>query len=319
MSVACSRMQEPVHTTCEARYIDLPNAVHSSRAFSCSRLSHTILSSLADRPTESDSSPKFRLMYVPSAAWWGSLLVALCCPTYVLAQGSYGGDQTPFCSADQAWVYKGCYDDDGNGRHANFNWQLSSSSNSERFYPGFNGPVTVDICLQACRGHGFRYAALYYGTECYCASIFPNPNPPSTSNGQGTLAGTQPGTAVSGSVCSSGCNGDSSQTCGAGSAASVYQDNTFTNNTAVRSASNYRYLGCFNNVNPGPMYTSIRTTSTISCQSYCGSLGYPYSARSGIDSDTGATSCGCGTEIQSGLQIDESNCNTNCDGSTGAS
>lgn len=250
----------------------------------------------------------------------GSLIFLLGFITISLAQGSAGGSQAS-CTNAQAWVSRGCYDDASNGRHVNFNWQLSSNSQSEKYYPGYTGLVTVDICLQACRGHGFRYAALYYGTECYCASVFPNLDAPSsgiTSGGTGSPEGSSPGTATAASNCNARCAGDITQICGSGGASNVYEDPSYTYSTAAQSASQYLYLGCFSNINPGVTYQTIRTTDTQSCQNYCAQLGYPYSSRSGVDSDTGSTNCGCGTEVQSGLQIDESSCSFNCDGSTGA-
>lgn len=241
--------------------------------------------------------------------------------TSSLAQGSAGGSQAA-CTSAQAWVSRGCYSDDDNGRHVNFNWQLSSDSNSERYYPGYSGLMTVDICQKGCRGHGFRFAALYYGTECYCSSNFPSLDPPSsgtTSGGTGNPKGNNPGNAVAGSNCNSRCAGDVTQNCGSGSASNVYEDPSYTYSAAAQSASKYLYLGCFSNVNPGVAYQTIKTTDTPSCQAYCSKLGYPYSSRSAIDSDTGSNSCGCGTEVQSGLQVDESRCSFNCDGSGGAS
>lgn len=74
------------------------------------------------------------------------------------------------------------------------------------------------------------------------------------------------------------------------------------------------YVGCFSYLNPGPTYALIRTESTPSCLEYCGSLSYLFASRSGPDSNTGATSCGCGTEIQSGLQVADNRCATACDG-----
>ena len=254
-----------------------------------------------------------------SSSWLASSLAALFYVNQATAQGSLGGDQSS-CNSSPGWVHKGCFDDTGNGRHANFKWQLSSTVTSERYYPGYSGVITVDICLTACRGHGFRYAALYSGTQCYCASTFPNPDPPTTgltTGGPGALAGTRPGVAGANSVCSSPCAGNGSQTCGSASAAAVYQDLSFTNATEATAPANYGYLGCYNNINPGPMYTSIKTVSTLSCQTYCAALGYAFSSRSGIDSSTGTT-CGCGSEIQSGLQIAESSCSNYCNGTGGA-
>ena len=250
---------------------------------------------------------------------WSGGLALLCFAAQTFAQGSAGGSQAS-CSAAQAWVYQGCYDDTSNGAHAGFTWLLSASPSSEKYYPGFTGSVTVDICTQACRGHGFKSALLYHGTDCYCSTKFPNPGPPasgSTSGGVGSPPGSNPGGQTSQSQCNSACAGNSSQICGGTTASSLYIDPSFTNNTAAAGeASNYQYLGCYNNVNPGPMYVSIETTSTVACIQYCAALGYPFASRSGTDSQTTVTTCGCGTEIQSGLEIAESNCNLSCDGTS---
>lgn len=240
--------------------------------------------------------------------------VLLSLAAIVLAQGSIGGDQSS-CSPSQNWVYRGCYDDTQNGRHAGFTWQLSNIIGNERYFPGFTGLMTVDTCLRACRGHGFRYAAIYYGKECFCAATFPNPGPPAsgtTTTGIGAFVGTKPGTP--GGVCSLACNGNIMQICGGFSAASLYEDPSFTNSTTVQAASNYGYVGCFSYLNPGPTYATIRTVSTRSCLAYCGLLNYPFASRSGPDGNTGATTCGCGTEIQSGLQVADYRCATACDG-----
>lgn len=202
-----------------------------------------------------------------------------------------------------------------------YNWQLSSSTTSEKYYPGYTGPIDVETCLVACRGHGFKWAALYYGTECYCASTFPNPQDPSsgsTISGPGTFPGASPGTKTVPSNCNAACNGNSSEICGGGAAASVYMDPSFTYSTSsISAASNYLYLGCYSNVNPGPMYAHLMTNSTVDCANYCGSLGYPYCSRFDVDTST-SQSCGCGTEIQTGLQISETSCSYYCNGSTNA-
>lgn len=88
---------------------------------------------------------------------------------------------------------------------------------------------------------------------------------------------------------------------------------SFKNSTSVQAASNYGYVGCFSYLNPGPTYAFIRTESTPSCLAYCGSLNYPFASRSGPDSNTEATTCGCGTETQSGLQVADNRCATACD------
>ena len=251
---------------------------------------------------------------------WSGAIAVLNFAANVIAQGSYGGDQSS-CTSATPWQYAGCYNTGNSGRHANFPWQLSTGSGDAKSYPGYTSTITVDICLTGCRGHGWKYAALFYGTECYCASTFPNPDPPtsgSTASGPGIPEGSNPTQQVAGSQCSSTCNGNPSQICGGGDAASLYVDTSFVNDTtpATRgAASNFNYLGCFNTNGAGPMYVSIKTPNTFSCENYCGSLGYSFAARSGIDSNTGATTCGCGSEIQAGLQVSESSCNFYCNGS----
>lgn len=260
---------------------------------------------------------------------WRHALPALIWATVVFAQGNLGGDQSA-CSANP-WVYKGCYTDSNSGRHGNINWQLNTNPTNEKGYPGFtsSSQMTPTLCRTACRGHGFKFAALFYGSECYCAASWPVPSNPtdgSTANGIGSLGQNAdvPSTNPNGD-CSGTCQGDSSKVCGGGGAISLYFDSSIQNDTSplssapsVGAASNFLYFGCYRNVNPGPAYISIKTPNTISCLTYCGRLGYAFAVRSGIDSNTGTT-CGCGSEIQAGLQIPESTCSNFCNGTGGAS
>ena len=250
---------------------------------------------------------------------WSGALAVRCLASQVLAQGDLGGIQAS-CTPATPWAYEGCYGDTENGRALNFPWVLSSSTSSSQYYPGFTGDtnMSVGICLAACRAHGFRYASLYYGEECHCAPIFPLPTPPISNSETPTPGGTSPGTAAASGSCNSVCTGNSAEICGGGAASSLYMDTSFTNDSTAGAYTNYNYLGCFSDINPGPMYVSIETTSTQACASYCGSHGYSYAARSGIDSNTGATTCGCGTEVQAGLQLPESSCFNYCNGSATA-
>lgn len=252
--------------------------------------------------------------------WLNIALAVFGLATRAVAQGSVGGDQSS-CSASQNFVYKGCYDDSNNGRHAGFDWQFSTNPADVKYYPGYSGSMTVTFCLSVCRGHGFEWAAIY-GTDCHCAPKFPMPsNPSSVSSGPQPPQGSAPGTPApsSNTDCDRVCPGDSSQICAGGSASRVYFDPSYTNDTAqAGAAGNYKYFGCYNNQNPGPMYvSSLSTTSTVNCVTYCGLLGYAFSSRSGTDSNTGST-CGCGSEIQTGLQLPESSCNVYCNGTQGA-
>ena len=258
---------------------------------------------------------------------WCSVLIALNWAAAAFAQGNLGGDQSA-CSSNP-WVYKGCYTSANSGRHGNIDWQLNTNPSNEKGYPGFtsNDQMTVTLCQTGCRAHGFKFAALFYGIECYCAATWPVPGSPSdgsTDNGIGSIgtnadiASTNPN-----SDCSAHCSGDNGQVCGGGDAISLYFDPSIQNDTAlttqasVGSPGNFLYFGCYSNVNPGPTYISIKTPNTVSCLTYCGRLGYAFATRSGIDSNTGTT-CGCGSEIQAGLQIPESTCSNYCDGTANA-
>lgn len=248
----------------------------------------------------------------------------------VCAQGSLGGSQAS-CSAAQAWVYQGCYSDTQNGRHGGFNWQLSVTAGAAKSYPGFTSAsqMTVDLCLQACRGHAFKWALLYNTNECYCSSGFPvYQSVSNTSAGPGAYSGTQPGTPTQDStssnstintchVAASPCAGNPAQFCGSSSAGDLYVDPSYHYTSSQAVPSNYLYFGCYNNVSPGPFYVSIQTTNTVACQTYCGQLGYPFAARSAIDSQTTTSSCQCGTEIQAGFEQAESACSYYCNGTTG--
>ena len=251
-----------------------------------------------------------------SAAW-----VLLCFASLVSAQGTLGGSQGA-CGSQDAWVYQGCYSDDDNGPHASFTWQLSSNPNSVYYYPPYNGSVTPGFCQQACRGHGFRYAALYNGVSCYCGTDLPNPSAQEfTSDGQGDLIGNNPGATTSISTChvpGKGCAGDPSQYCGSSVGTDIYADPSFDDSASARLPQNFQYLGCFYNNPPGPLYVGISTTSTFDCASYCGNLGYAYMGRHGFDDQTDTINCGCGSEVQTGNQVPEANCRYYCNGISNA-
>lgn len=257
--------------------------------------------------------------------YWSGILALLGWAANVVAQGSLGGDQTASCSSAQAFQYVGCYDDTQNGGKANFPFQLSTTAGAAKSYPGYTSSanLTVDVCNTACRGHGFQFAGTYNGVECYCSSELPYPNSPingTTANGIGTYAGSNPGAQTAGSLCNKPCPANSAEICGGSGTMSVYRDPTFSNETSPATLgvyTNYLYFGCYNNYGPGPIFLSIKTPSTISCANYCGALGYEYSIRNGLDSSTG-NNCGCGSEIQGGLQIAESSCSRYCNGTTGA-
>ena len=259
---------------------------------------------------------------------WKHLLCLL--PPLIISvhgQGYVGGSQSS-CSASQKFTYLGCYSNADNGPNAGFTWQLSSDPHSPNYYPGYDGHLTPTICSTGCRGHGFKYASLSSQTNCFCSADFPNPTAQdSTTAGPGLPQGQNPGNSADVSVChvsGHGCSGDSAQFCGSAAGSDVYVDNTIPHGDSDRQASNYLYIGCFSKTPPGPFYAFLETTSSADCAAYCGLLGYSFMGRDGFDSDAqgnsnnGYATCGCGSEIQTGDQVDESFCSFGCDGSTNA-
>lgn len=199
---------------------------------------------------------------------------------------------------------------------------LSSNPNSVYYYPSYSGSITVESCQSACRGHGFRYAGLYDSASCFCGADLPNPGAQaSTVDGVAAAQGSAPGTIASTSTChvtGQMCAGNSTEFCGSSTATDIYEDTSFSNSSTVRAAENFYYIGCFSNVAPGPLYVTLETPATSDCASYCGELGYTYMGRSGFNSETATSTCGCGTEVQTGNQVDESLCNYSCEGDTDA-
>ena len=257
-------------------------------------------------------------MFSPAYAVPSLLLSFSLFSTLTLAQGTIGGSQAS-CGSSEAFRYRGCFSDTANGPHAGFTWELSSDPNSAHFYPSYTGGITVDICLQGCRGHGFRYAALHNTASCYCSTDFPNPSAgESALLGPGPSPGDSPGSLLSISACNQGCAGDANQFCGSSLASDVYEDPSFRASPGASNADNFEHIGCFTNTSPGVFDVAISSPDTTYCAGYCGQLGYPFSGRMGYNSQSGMATCGCGSELQTGTRADEMNCNYHCNGSTNA-
>lgn len=258
--------------------------------------------------------------------YWSGVLALLGWAATTIAQGNLGGDQTASCSASQNFVYVGCYDNSQNGGNANFPFRLVTNAGDAKSYPGFTSQsqLTVDLCNQACRGHGFPYSGTTFGQECYCSSRLPypqNPSSGSTSSGLGPYYGSNPGGTVTNDRCNTPCPGNNTQTCGGYGTLAVYRDPTFDPDATLPTRGaphNYLYFGCYSNSGPGPQFLDIKTPNTTNCQTYCGLLGYTYSIRGDSDQATN-NNCGCGPEFPGGLQISETSCNRFCNGTLGAS
>ena len=239
----------------------------------------------------------------------------------VRASGAFGGPQNS-CNSGHAWTYKGCYSDVDNGAHVGYTWRLSSNQRSIYHYPPYDGIITVDFCQQACRGHGFRYAALHNTTDCYCGASLPRATPKlSRKRNVPQLQGKAPGTTTAARRChilGQGCAGNPAQFCGSTEATDVYEDPSFSKSSSTGAAANFKYLGCFYNEQPGPLHVEIEMSAAEDCAKYCGDLGYAFMGRGAYDREADTSPCGCGTEIQKGSQVDDGLCDNNCNSSTSA-
>ena len=255
------------------------------------------------------------------------LLLLLCFISYVRTQAFVGGSHSN-CDKRDAFKYLGCLSKHDHGANAGFTWQLSSDPDSVNYYPGYNGSLTPAICQTACRGHGFKYAALSDQTNCFCSSIFPSLSAQElTAQSARSYAGSKTGIATARSVCQvpgQGCSGDLSQFCGSSSGADLYVDPTVPDSKDARQARNFQYLGCYTSADPGPFHATLATSSTAECAEYCGLRGYAYMGRNGIEakyqerSDNVLTTCGCGSEVRTGVQVADALCDLQCSGTTGA-
>lgn len=249
-------------------------------------------------------------MTVSLSHWLAGFAAAASLASVVQGQAFYGTDQSTACASFRNFANLGCYG--GDIRAANgyvfspMNYNPSDPSNTyPGFWPGndFNNTVTPSACAEACRGFGFRVAALYDG-ECSCGYN----NPVGT-----TFLVT----------CVSPCPGDSSQTCGSspllglGGATQVFADPSFANPDALAATSStqlalyYKRLGCFH-IGAGQQFpTQNRGSSAFSaatvqvCLQRCASLRYPlaYASYRTVTS----VNCECGETFAAGaFRVDES-------------
>ncbi|KAI4241025.1 MAG: hypothetical protein L6R40_004773 [Gallowayella cf. fulva] len=205
--------------------------------------------------------------------YWSGVLALVGWAVTAVAQGNLGLGDTSACAPSYSnYQYVGCYSDALNGNHLNFPFKLSTVVTDRNGYPGYSNTanLTVDLCLGACRAHGYRIANVYNQYECWCGTQLPYPTAPSGATvdvgaGVGTYSGTSPGTPSAGSNCNRACPANSSQICGGAGYGSVYADQSFQNDTSPASIgaySNYQYFGCYVNSGGSPHTFQIHAPST---------------------------------------------------------
>jgi hypothetical protein len=158
----------------------------------------------------------------------------------------------------------GCYSDNPGGRDLN-GASLTTATN------------TPSQCIAYCEGLGFPYAAVEFGSQCFCGNTY---------GSYGTSSG-----------CTQTCPGDATQNCGGFGAEVVYQ-------TA--------YYGCFfDNAGGRDLSGSSQTTATNTpgtCIAFCNGKGYRFAAVEFGDQ------CFCGSSY--GMYEPSAGCTQACPGNS---
>jgi hypothetical protein len=203
----------------------------------------------------------------------------------VNAQAYYGtvAAELAQCGSPENFGYLGCFNNflaAGQGSTLfSFSPQAYDPNNPSRSFPGwdpgsdYNSTVTPLSCARVCRAFGYRYAAVR-DNNCNCGMQLP-------------VAYLATGLSLQPSAdCNVQCAGDSSQTCGGGSAAQIYVDPTFIDASSFSLTaavldilvSAYRYLGCFDAANGFPTQdprAKFVVASMTLCLRTCAGFGYP--------------------------------------------
>ncbi|TEY80413.1 hypothetical protein BOTCAL_0038g00110 [Botryotinia calthae] len=194
--------------------------------------------------------------------------------------------ELPTCTNTTDFVYAGCFIDPSSPSALLFRTDLNSQN------------MTVEICIDFCKGNGYKYAGLEYYGQCFCGA---------------SVGGPQ----TSESNCSFPCTGSNTESCGGNDIISVYQDTTFptVDNTTI---SDYTPMGCYSDLGPNGRTLAWRQDQipdanlTIeACLHACKEGGYAFA---GVEY---SQECYCGVVLGNGTaKVDESNCQMTCNGNT---
>ncbi|KAF7949209.1 hypothetical protein EAE96_008376 [Botrytis aclada] len=194
--------------------------------------------------------------------------------------------ELPTCTNTTDFVYAGCFIDPSSPSALLFRTDLNSQN------------MTVEICVDFCKGNGYKYAGLEYYGECFCGA---------------SVGGPQ----TSELNCSFPCTGDNTKSCGGNDILSVYQDTTFpiVDSTII---SDYQPMGCYSDLGPNGRTLAWKQDQipnadlTIeACLHACKEGGYAFA---GVEY---SQECYCGVVLGNGTaKVDESNCQMTCSGNT---
>ncbi|EON63806.1 hypothetical protein W97_03034 [Coniosporium apollinis CBS 100218] len=209
-------------------------------------------------------------------------------------------------SFESKYTYMGCYNETHVSRALNEKGQGGG--------PG----MTLESCAAYCSG--FAYFGVEYGSECYCGNTlrsYPNgANGPEFSVKQTTEAG-----------CNMKCSGNTAQSCGGADYFNLYYTNSTASATttaagdgpivkptptggptAVPSAGNFAYLGCYNEVDGRALTNGGVANSSMTielCATYCANFDY-----FGVEY---SQECFCGNVLSAkSLPVTDGRCNMVC-------
>ncbi|KAM3070359.1 hypothetical protein ACMFMG_010190 [Clarireedia jacksonii] len=192
----------------------------------------------------------------------------------------------PSCTNHTAFVYAGCFKDPS-----------TPSALIERANLDFQN-MTIQTCVDFCKGNGYKYAGLEYYGECFCGA---------------SVRGTQ----TNETDCSFPCTGDKTEVCGGFDILSVYQDTTFPT-VDESTISDYLPMGCWSDLGPHGRTLAWKqdqipnaNMTTEACLSACKQGGYAFAGTEY------SQECYCGVVLGNGTaKVDDSNCAMTCNGNT---
>ncbi|KAF8525138.1 copper radical oxidase [Hysterangium stoloniferum] len=204
------------------------------------------------------------------------------------------------------WESLGCYSDDVNAR------TLSVPM-------GVSGPMTVQLCLDACFTAGYHLGGVEFAVECYCDVSFKNGGAPVTDG-----------------RCNMICAGNSTEFCGGPSGLNMYNfTGTITNppnpnpnppgggggtGSAPAPVTNlpgtFKSAGCFvDNAFGRVLTTQLPDNNALTVESCVNSCAASNFTIAGLEF---SVQCFCGNEIVNGgvLAINQNDCNMLCGGNS---
>lgn len=146
----------------------------------------------------------------------------------------------------------------------------------------WNTTNTPNFCLEVCRAHGHKYAALWNLGECSCGSTL------DYTNQAGVAVRLSNQLQATDALCTSAsdpCPGDRLEACGTGLGARIWVDPSFEGVAAEADvaalAAGYEQLGCFQDPNFPTSQVAVTAPnanfpSASACFAYCADLGKPY-------------------------------------------